>query len=64
MTKASRRQFWSLMLSSAGAGAQVVKFSDERVAVIRPILERRELQLQTLRDFPISDSVSPRDASY
>ncbi len=62
MTQARRRQFWSLMLS--GAGAQVVKFSDEHMAALRPILERRELQVQTLRDFPISDLVSPRDASY
>ncbi len=64
MTKPSRRLFWSVLLSSASAGAQVIKLSDERMRVLRPILERREAQLQALRDFSIDDSISPRDAYH
>lgn len=41
------------------ANAHGVSLSDERLRLLRPVLERRKATLQALRDFAIDDSVSP-----
>ena len=41
------------------ATAHGVQLSDERLRVLRPVLDRRQQQLQALRDFAIGDNVAP-----
>lgn len=76
MSVPRRRLFWSVLLSGGAAAAQAqptapdslrhvaaavgLKLSDDRLRVIKPILDQRQTQLQALRDFAIDDSVSPR----
>jgi len=41
------------------SAAHGTNLSDERLRVVQPVLERRLLQLQALRDFEIDDAVEP-----
>ena len=41
---------------SAAHGANL---SDDRLRVLKPVLESRRAQLQALRDFPLDDAVAP-----
>jgi len=41
------------------ATAHGVQLSNERLRVLRPVLDRRQPQLQALRDFAIDDNVAP-----
>jgi len=41
------------------ATAHGVQLSDERLRVLRPVLNRRQPQSQALRDFAIDDHVAP-----
>jgi hypothetical protein len=68
MTASRRRLLQSLPLSLVAAQAQepaphpiphVITLSDERLRILKPVLERRQAQLKALRDFDIDDSIAP-----
>ena len=69
MTVNRRQLFWSALLYGPAAAAQNpaeaaaangLTLSEERLRLIKPIVDRRRAQLQALRDFPIDDSTLPR----
>jgi hypothetical protein len=73
MPVSRRRLFQSLALTAGGSMAAEVSLealrsvsaahganlSDDRLQVVKPVLENRLPQLQALRDFEIDDSVGP-----
>jgi hypothetical protein len=75
MTVTRRRLFQSLALTgTAAAGAEPAipldvlrnvsaahgtNLTDDRLRVVKPVLENRLPQLRTLRDFEVDDTVAP-----
>ena len=41
------------------AEASGTHLSDDRLKILKPVLERRQAQLRTLRDFKLDDMVAP-----
>lgn len=59
----SRRRIWGTLLLAPAAQAQDtacgVPLSDERLRVLKPVLDNRKGQLDALRRFAIDDAVEP-----
>jgi hypothetical protein len=59
----SRRRLWGSLLLAPAAQAQEtacgVPLSDERLRVLKPVLDNRKSQLDALRRFVIDDAVEP-----
>ena len=64
MATSRRRLLQAIPLSMAAAAAQddpapVLKLSEERLRMLRPVLKQRQAQLARLRDYRIDDAIRP-----
>ena len=46
------------------SAANGINLSDERLRVVKPVLEHRKVQVQALRDFDVDDSVAPTQGGH
>ncbi len=46
------------------SAANGINLSDDRLRVVKPVLEERQPQLQALREFDVDDSVEPTNGCF